>query len=301
MHNQEWHDRRRKTLGASEVASVVGLSKWADAFSVWESKVLGKVSGGSMATELGHLLQPTVAELARRELGGTIISEELYKVHPVETWASATLDYVMTTPTEGEVIVECKATRDQYWSEIPSYYQTQLAWQCWVHGIDTAYIAVLHASTKFEMYKFTLKYAMDEWLPETIEQCREFWNDYVLTGFPPSSWTYSDDLLDQIQAEPGKKVELPQNAAITLSELHSVRAQIKELETKETFLQDVIKGFMSDAEIANIDGKPVATWKETRSSRLDTKALKADQPELYSKYTAESVSRRFVLKPLKDI
>lgn len=38
MSREEWLVRRRKTIGGSDAAGIVGLSKWASPFSVWADK-----------------------------------------------------------------------------------------------------------------------------------------------------------------------------------------------------------------------------------------------------------------------
>ena len=43
--------------------------------------------------------------------------------------------------------------------------------------------------------------------------------------------------------------------------------------------------------LAGLDYK--ITYKAVTSSRLDSMALKADQPELYAKYTKQTTARRF--------
>ena len=35
MSREEWLMRRRKTIGGSDAAGIVGLSRWASPFSVW--------------------------------------------------------------------------------------------------------------------------------------------------------------------------------------------------------------------------------------------------------------------------
>lgn len=37
------------------------------------------------------------------------------------------------------------------------------------------------------------------------------------------------------------------------------------------------------------------TWKTVTSTRLDTKALKAERPEIYARYASESVTKRFTV------
>ena len=41
LSEMQWLEARRKVLGASEVASVLGLSRWSTPFDVYASKVLG--------------------------------------------------------------------------------------------------------------------------------------------------------------------------------------------------------------------------------------------------------------------
>ena len=48
------------------------------------------------------------------------------------------------------------------------------------------------------------------------------------------------------------------------------------------------------AETATCDGWKVS-WKSVTSSRIDSKRLKADLPEIAARYSKESTSRRFTI------
>ena len=52
---------------------------------------------------------------------------------------------------------------------------------------------------------------------------------------------------------------------------------------------------MGDYDKATCLGHSIS-WKSISSERLDTKALKENEPEIYAKYVKVSVSRRFTLK-----
>ena len=54
---------------------------------------------------------------------------------------------------------------------------------------------------------------------------------------------------------------------------------------------------MEDAEKADSD-KYSITWKSIVSSRVDSKKLKADYPDIYKEYSKESSSRRFTVKEI---
>lgn len=42
MNREEWLMRRRKTIGGSDAAGIVGLSRWTSPFSVWADKPDGQ-------------------------------------------------------------------------------------------------------------------------------------------------------------------------------------------------------------------------------------------------------------------
>ena len=56
-----------------------------------------------------------------------------------------------------------------------------------------------------------------------------------------------------------------------------------------------IKEIMGDYDKATCLGHSIS-WKPVSSERLDSKALKEAEPEIYAKYVKTSVSRRFTLK-----
>ena len=59
-------------------------------------------------------------------------------------------------------------------------------------------------------------------------------------------------------------------------------------------LQGELKEYMQQAGKEVLQGtEHKATWKDVTSSRLDTKALKLDHPDMYDKYTKKITSKRF--------
>lgn len=49
------------------------------------------------------------------------------------------------------------------------------------------------------------------------------------------------------------------------------------------------------AEVGTVNGRPAVRWTSVTSHRLDTKTLKAKDPELAERYTVTSTSRRFTV------
>ena len=82
--------------------------------------------------------------------------------------------------------------------------------------------------------------------------------------------------------------------AAKVQELRELRRMADELAAEIDGLQDAIKQHMDAAGVDTLAGLDY-TYKAVTSSRLDSKALKADQPELYAKYTKQTTARRFCL------
>ena len=79
-------------------------------------------------------------------------------------------------------------------------------------------------------------------------------------------------------------------------DLIEVRRMIAELEAEETALQDKIKAEMTERGAETILGDGwKASWKNITSRIFDARKFQADNPDLYTAYTRETVQTRFTL------
>lgn len=82
----------------------------------------------------------------------------------------------------------------------------------------------------------------------------------------------------------------------TARDLMSVRAMIVELEAEAEALTDKLKAVMVEQGTEALQGDGwKATWKNVSSTRFDSKAFKADHANLYSQYSKQTTTTRFVL------
>lgn len=78
--------------------------------------------------------------------------------------------------------------------------------------------------------------------------------------------------------------------------LQAIEAKQKELEEQAEAIRAEIKADLeSKGEDEHNTGNFIIRWKEIVSRRLDSKALKAALPDVFTAYTRESVSRRFTI------
>ena len=288
-------EARRKTIGASDAPIILKISPWSCEHDIWLSKKGMDPTEETQAMRLGHYLQRGVALEALHQIGGSIVHEEAFAVHP-NGWASATPDYIIRQD-DSNVILEIKTTHERSWDLVPEHYLLQVHWQCWVHGIERAYIAVLHGATNVRVYEVHVNLYSD-WFVDAVAHAKAWYDKYMVMGEePPWGKGHDDDALrTAIRATAGASIDLDGDLIDKIHRIAMLKKQTgpatKELEQLEREVKEAIGA----AEVGLYQGKTVVTYKETVSKRFDQKRLQAEKPDLAKQYTIESVSRRFLIK-----
>lgn len=78
--------------------------------------------------------------------------------------------------------------------------------------------------------------------------------------------------------------------------LEALEAEIKALEDQAEAVKAELKAELEDQGVEEINtGAFVIRWKAIISSRFDSKAMKLELPEIYSKYLKQTSSMRFTI------
>ncbi len=78
--------------------------------------------------------------------------------------------------------------------------------------------------------------------------------------------------------------------------LRELRRMEEELGAEIAVTEGELKAYMAANDTDTLHGKDFKiTWKPVTSNRLDSKALKAEAPELWQRYSKATTARRFVL------
>lgn len=80
----------------------------------------------------------------------------------------------------------------------------------------------------------------------------------------------------------------------TITELQEYTRIIEEAQAAADALRDRIKAHMGDDEVL-IAGPYKVTWKAVTTTRIDSKALSQDHPDIASEYSKTTTSRRFLV------
>lgn len=83
---------------------------------------------------------------------------------------------------------------------------------------------------------------------------------------------------------------------IKVNELRELRRMAEELAGEISAAEDALKAYMTASGTDELTGTSFKiTWKEVTSNRLDSKAMKAADPELWQRYSKATTSRRFIV------
>jgi len=299
---KDWKLERMKGIGGSDVAAVLGVSRWKSPLRLYLEK-LGEIEPEQDNEYMlwGRKLERLVIEHFMEVTGKTVEKIDKILVHPQYPFMIANLDGYIESE---DAVVEAK-TASSYkldeWSgdNIPIEYVLQGQHYLAVTGCSKVYYPVLVGGNTFFIKEMTRD---EELINMIIDAESRFWHEHIEKRIPPEMTGAVDakELLDKLYptAREGMKVELPHLEDV-VNQLAVTQAKIKELEQLVDELQAKIKEEMKDAEVAEI-GSFVVTWKPVTTERLDTTRLKKELPDVYKQFLTSSTSRRFSLKAKKE-
>lgn len=301
MSRPEWLEMRRHSIGGSDAAAIVGLSKWSTPMTVWADKT-GRLPDkpDSEAMRIGRDLEDYVSRRWMEETGKRAHRVNAMLYNQDYPFAHADIDRAVSGESAG---LECKTTSDlnikQFKGvEFPEKYYVQCVHYLAVTGFDRWYLAVLVFGRGF--YTFTLERDESE-IDALMGAEQAFWK-LVQDDTPPApdGKQPTTDALETIYyGNSVQSVELFGREKI-LQEWSEVRDQINALKERKTEIENTLKLDMKEAEQASCAGYRVS-WKSQTRKSFQTEKFRADHPELdLTPYTKETTSRVFRVSEKKE-
>jgi putative phage-type endonuclease len=301
MSREKWLEERRKGLGGSDAAAVAGLSRYRTPIQVYMEK-LGLVDPPeeNEAMYWGKKLEDIVAEEFSIRTGLKVRRRNAILLHPDHSFMLANVDRFIVGKNEG---LECKTTsayRVDEWKddEIPWEYAIQCHHYMAVTGYSAWWIAVLIGGNRF-IYK---RIERDEAIiRDLIKIESHFWNYHVLQEIPPDpdGSAASSELVRRIYPESnGLELDLPSAVERWIEQYEQAAEEEKAAAARKEEAANNIKMLLGEYEVGRFKDWKI-TWRSISSSRLDTKRLKAELPDIYAKYTNQTSSRRFEIKRME--
>lgn len=297
---------RKGRLGSSDVAAILGVSKWATPFDVWEV-VTGRrePDGGNEVTEWGEKLEAAIGERwwfdRDHEVAGMVEGSEY--THPQLPYLIVHPDWVVGD----NLVVEGKSTdpmfREEWEDNVPEYYVPQAVAMMACTRVDLVEFAVLIASRETRrilaalvdagietnilaqgIEVLTVPFERRPRLEELVlERVHEFWETYVVKDEPPPVMTLDDCTKRWRRSVHDKGKVATARVSGVVMELARAKAEAKIIEERVKGLTLEVKSFMEDADtLLGDDLKPLMTWRT--GDKFNPNWVLDNHPELYSEF-----------------
>ena len=296
LSHEKWLEYRKQGIGGSDVGALCGMNHYSSPMKVYLDKTsnMDPIEDNE-AMRQGRDLEQYVAERFCEQTGKKVRRANSIFYHPKMLFMLANVDRLIVGEDAG---LECK-TASAYsadkWSDgkIPESYELQCHHYMAVTGASHWYIACLILGKEFIIHKIERD---EELIANLINIEGDFWRNHVLANVEPivDGLDVTDEVINQRYPDAcdGKSVQLI-GFAEKLKRRDDIVELSKKLDTEKKQIEQEVKSYMEDAEYA--DGSMYqATWKNQNSSRIDSKKLKAEQPEIYAQYV--NVTNNRVLK-----
>jgi putative phage-type endonuclease len=222
-------DKRKAYLGSSDVAAIMGLDPFRNAYDVWLLKTnkLQEEEGENKVMKRGKYLEPAILNFAADELGPL-------ELNPGNLEFTAPHYYMISHPDAmfGDLPIEAKSqgnySKEVWGDDSTDQVPDRVIIQCHVHLICTGsklcYVPVYRPYREFQMFHVDFDAEIAD---SIIEAAKHFWLEHVLKDVPPEDVVPALAVIKRIRRE-------PQTIADISADLWGkyIEAQAKEKEAK---------------------------------------------------------------------
>ena len=159
LSKEEWLRYRNMGIGGSDVAALLGISKWKTELELW----LEKTGQGDAlvqeneAMQWGTIMEPVIRTHFSEITGKPVVEVKAILQHPAHLYMLANIDGLTVDDEGNPAILEIKTAseykRSEWENGVPVYYQTQVQHYLCVAGIQKAYVAVLIGGNSFYIHE----------------------------------------------------------------------------------------------------------------------------------------------------
>ena len=311
MGRQEWLEQRRKGLGGSDIAAIMGISKWSTPMDIYLDKMGLSEDKDSNAKSRGRWLEPAIANWFAETHGLHINPGPEMPVQGEKDFMLGSPDFWVWDDDGGPNKnwgLEVKTSRDDGgWGtegtdEIPAYYATQVHWYMLVTGKDVWDVAVYFTlKDEFRHYRLVKD---DDLHAKMLETAEAWWNKHIVGNLAPEidGGDGSVTWLNHQHPEDTGEVREPTIEELELiEELNSINDRIKALRDRKDTTENMIKEQMQDCSVLN-DEHARVSWKLGKGRKtFDSKRFRGDHPRLAEEYMKVSnPARSFRFKYKQD-
>lgn len=273
---------RRKYLGASEVAAIMGLDKYRTPLDVYNEKMgLVPAFEGNRHTERGRKLEAVACDEYTELTGQKLHRRNQAYTHPAHSFIVGHIDRVFVGEKRlAEVKCPSMAAFRKYQREgLPPSMIVQLQMYLGLTGYEKG-TWIIFCADAWDMATFDIDFD-GEIYAKAVNAAFEFWRDHIEPQIPPR---FDTEAVDVEIAKIGGSVIVREDEpfcakAQAVKEAADLKRDAEEL--LDAAKKDLIDAFEGECGAYQIPGLARIYYTETAGRvSLDKKALKAAHPEL---------------------
>ncbi len=288
---EDWYRARHKGVGASELAGILGLSRFHSPWSIWQRKVDKPEPPAerwcSKEAEAGHRHERTIAQWFIEDSSPKTYG--LGHVDPGEFtmyWADglpmfATPDRLLTDgDKEARAVLELKcawyAQAKRFRKQFPLEFRCQVQSQMLCTELDLGYYAVLLNGMEVVWYQ---EERNEKFIAAMVKKVKRFWQ-HVTDRIPPPpdfSEATSRAMAAHYSEPVDEAVDLPDKFATYPVQREANKAKIKELERANDGMKNEVTAVMGNATIGRLPDGVDFTWLPDVRGRRTLRTRKTEE------------------------
>jgi len=294
--------KRRSYLGGTDIAVICGFSPYKTPHELWQEKTSTAppedFDNDYMA--IGRELEDGAARLHANRSGLELVAalQEPLR-HPAFPFLACNYDRLYYEDVDGQRVLklmEVKSTvrsvfkswnggvPDVYWCQIQHYLGILKI----LKGI-TSGVFVIFVLDERKIH--TMDVELDEdYVEQMWEYARWWWQRHVIEGYEPELTASEYDDRKEI---PGSSVLADDQAMTDYYDLLKLSTQLKPMLNRKEELEARLKTYIKTSErmINPGDSSVMATYARQTRVTIDSKALKAEHPDVFRRYSKSSNTR----------
>lgn len=296
MLTEQQRQDRKLGIGGSDVAAILGLSKWSNVLDIYNQKTDDSYEfKTSERMQIGSLLESALIDAYEKRTGNTVQRN-------VDTIVTGIFRANVDGLVGDDTILECKTVNSfmaKEWGkegtdEIPDYYLLQVAHYCMTTERQYAHIIALFGVDSIKIYKYERNLELEAVIKE---KCEDFWS-YVERKEEPLAMLDDAQRVSATLANSTLRAKINVGNDDIMSKIDTIRAlkaKINELSAEIKEHELAVKQYLIEHNVdklSDAESNVVAQLKKYSTSRFDSTKFKKEHDALYNQYvkTSEVVS-----------
>lgn len=296
----EWERERRNSVGASEVAAIMGLSSYGNtALDVYKHKLGIDRPFDPLLAWIGHQSEPIIEAWVHEFSGIDVTLQPGFMARSVEhPFLHASFDRVSGSPFLTWQFKTAHHYAGHHWDEgIPTDIRVQVQAEMAVAGTPRAAVVAWIGGREFRLFwEARDDRFIDKHLIPTV---RDFWDGNVRAGVPPQPSTIAE--LNEVPVDAGASLEADDTVMEAIERRAVLLADIQVQKAEADALQVAIGQWLGGADTITRNGRNILTYRYQKGRMgLDTSALRQVHPDIVREFTTQGQPYRVMRTNLKE-